>query len=420
MKRRFLHLIPLLGSGLVCFVLLFYVPRVGADGFFYSLLGISMLTALLSSALSFGIPPLKNVYLGLIGIDLAMFLFFDPTLWSEQAIGPVWILTGALALFNPDNRYKTVSSLLVFLVAFIMSFFPSVRFVAYAILALTGFVFAFLSKSEQPFSLYLSISLAFFNAALGFIPGKSGISYANLVPPIAVMFGFAYGLFRSLWKVKRANMEIARKETTLSHIEEKSLKEEIQPHFLLNALNNVRVAYHESKEKGMVQLGELRELEKRIYQTIDTSNIPLSEEIRIIESLILLHNTDRQADINLVLDIEDETLPIPPMLLEPLVENSLQHSGIMQQEGGEIRIKEREEYGVALILVSDNGQGIPLPSNSRGIGLSNVMKRVSLLENGHMSIDSDEGGTTIEIRFVPERGEQDFFAKFGEPTSEKA
>ncbi|MBQ7250414.1 MAG: histidine kinase [Bacilli bacterium] len=405
MKRRLTRLIPLLISIAACFLLLYFVPRLWASTVFYFLIGLGALTCLLSSALSFGIPPLKNAYHGVIGIILALFLFFDPTLWSEQAIGPLWILMGALALFNGDNKPKTITSLVIFLIAFVMAFIPSVRFVAYAILALTGFVFAFISKDSRTFSIYLSIGLAFFNAACGFLPGKGGISFANVYSIVSLLVGLGYSLIHSLWEVKKTNVELAQKEMVLSRIEEKALKEEIQPHFLLNALNNVRVAYHESNEKGTELLGELRELEKRIYKTIDTPFIPLSEEIQIIQSLIALHNVDSGYNIKLSLDVEDGSLPVPPMLLEPLVENSLQHSGIVHQEDGTIRIREREEYGIALIQVSDNGEGQPLPSNSRGIGLSNVMKRVSLLENGHMSIDSNEGGTMIEIRFAPERSE---------------
>ncbi len=414
-KRYLIRLIPLIASSAICLLLLLLIPRVGADAAYYITLGFTLISALLSGALYIGIPPLKNISYAILDFILVLFLFLDPYLWGLQGVAPLWILFGSLVLLNIDSRPHVIASGLVFLTAFVLAFISPVRFLAYALLAALGFVYAFFAKSGQQFCIYMSVALFFFTAAFGYIPGKEGISYANFFPLLSLLVGLDYDLFRSLWKVEQKNLEMARKETTLSNIEEKALKEEIQPHFLLNALNNVRVAYHESQERGDKQLGELRDLEMRIYATIDTSTIPLSEEIGIIRALIALHNTDRQRDINLALDIEDGTLPIPPMLLEPLVENSLQHSGILTQAGGEVRIEEREEYGMAIILVSDNGHGQPLPSNSRGIGLSNVMKRVSLLENGHMSIDSNEDGTTIEIRFVPERDEGDFFSHFGLP-----
>ena len=413
MPRRLRRLIPIGGSILICFLVLFFMPRLGADFTYYLSLGFALVTLLLSGALYIGIPPLKNLYKAILGMILIGFLFSAPSLWGMEGFAPLWILFGALALINIDQKKRALISLGIFLVAFVLAFFPMLRFLAYAFLAIMAFVYAFLAKDIELFCIFLSIGLSFTNAAFGYLPEKTGISYSNSFPLFALTFGINYGLFRSLWKVRNANMEMAKKETTLSNIEEKALKEEIQPHFLLNALNNVRVAYHESKERGQKQLGELRNLEERIYATIDKSFIPLSAEVEIIRALIDLYNTDRQRDISLVLDIEDDTLPVPPMLLEPLVENSLQHSGVLQQDGGEITLEEREEYGVAIIRLADNGHGQPLPSNSRGIGLSNVMKRVSLLENGHMSIDSNEDGTSIEISFVPEREDGDFFARFG-------
>ena len=403
MKRLLLRLLPLLVSFAICFATFYFIPRSGADGFFYSISGFASVTCFLVAGLSFAVPPLRNPYLAVISLFLGLFMVLDPALWNFEWIGPLWILLGGAALISPVSKARAIGSLIAVFVGFVLTFFPSTRAIAYGLLALTGIVNAFLAERGALYVTHIAISLAFFIASISFLPGKEGISFASALPPIVLVAGLNYGLLGNLYKNKLENLEIAEKETTLSRIEEKALKEEIQPHFLLNALNNVRVAYHESSEKGKIQLGELRELEERIYQTIDIPFIPLSEEIEIIRSLIALHNTDVGGSVELVLEVADSSLPVPPMLLEPLVENSLQHSGISRQEGGQVAIKQWEEYGIAFILVSDNGKGLPLPSSSRGIGLSNVNKRVSLLENGHMEIDSDESGTRIEIRFVPHR-----------------
>lgn len=403
MKKVLLRLLPLLVSFAFCFVAFYFIPRPGADGFFYSISGFASVTCFLVAGLCFAVPPLRNLYLALIASFLGLFMILDPALWAFEWIGPLWILLGGAALISRVSKGRTITSSIAVFVGFVLTFFPSTRAIAYGLLALTGIVSAFLAERGSLYIVHIAISLAFFIASISFLPGKEGISFASATPPLVLVAGLSYGLLGKLYKNKQENLEIAEKETTLSRIEEKALKEEIQPHFLLNALNNVRVAYHESSERGKIQLGELRELEERIYQTIDIPFIPLSEEIEIIRSLIALHNTDVGGNVKLVLEVADPSLPVPPMLLEPLVENSLQHSGISRQEGGQVSIKQWEEYGIAFILVSDNGKGLPLPSSSRGIGLSNVNKRVSLLENGHMEIDSDESGTRIEIRFVPHR-----------------
>ena len=403
MKNIFLRIWPILLCFVICFLVFYFVPRAGAEGFFYTLTGFATVTCFLVAGLSFAVPPLRNAYIAVLATILALMLLSNPLIWDAIQISPLWILLGGVALIYPSAKVRTLTSLFAVFIAFVLAFFASSRVIAFAILALTGAVNAFFSQRVSLYTINVSLGLSFFMGALNFIPGKDGINIASAIPPIILIAGLSYGLLRSLWRNKQENLKDAEEEFTLSRIEERALREEIQPHFLLNALNNVRVAYHESPAKGKIQLEELRELEEKIYETIDKPFISLSEEIEIVRSLIVLHNTDVGGNVTLNLEVADDTLPIPPMLLEPLVENSLQHSGISRQEGGAVSIEQWDEYGIAFVAVSDNGKGQPLPSTSRGIGLSNVSKRVSLLENGHMEIDSDEDGTRIEIRFVPQR-----------------
>ena len=207
----------------------------------------------------------------------------------------------------------------------------------------------------------------------------------------------------ALYRLKVANDAIQEKERELIRLEEKTLKEEIRPHFLLNALNNVRVAYHEGTDYGTEMLQELIALETKIDATSQKDLISLKEEIEIIQGLVRLFSIERKKEIGLLLEIENNDTLIPPMLLEPLVENSLQHSGILYKSNGLVSIKESLVQGLTMIVVSDNGVGNADPRNNRGIGLSNVDYRVHLLNQGTLNVFSDSNGTKIVISYIAPR-----------------
>ena len=202
--------------------------------------------------------------------------------------------------------------------------------------------------------------------------------------------------------IQKTNEEFQMESDRLALVEEKALKEEIRPHFLLNALNNVRVAYAQDPKKGKEMLSKLIALQKTVTANSECSFIPIQREIDGIRKLVNLFELERGKTVDLEVSIHNKELLIPPLILEPLVENSLQHSGILSQENGWISIEQREEYGYALIRIKDNGVGELIPSQSRGIGLSNVVHRVKLLPGGNMNIESNEKGTSIEIRFALE------------------
>ncbi len=237
-----------------------------------------------------------------------------------------------------------------------------------------------------------SVAVAHLNAALPMI-----------VPTLVIAFAHSGTLVHTLYRIKKQNDELEKRQQELSHIEERTLRQEIRPHFLLNVLSNVRVAYHENPAMGKKILGKLIEFETYTQQAFKKELIPIIQEVKLVQGVIDLFALERQVDVGLSLDLQDEKLMIPPFLLEPLVENSLQHSGILTQEGGMITIEEFEEFGLAHIIVSDNGKGHAAPSTSRGIGLSNVTFRVELLEQGSVDISSSEHGTAIHIAFAPKR-----------------
>ncbi|MCR5348869.1 MAG: histidine kinase [Bacilli bacterium] len=379
------------------------VPVTANTLIFLLFLGAALLEVFVALWLTFALKPLRDwFFFAKVAIVITMLGICRYTALLRNGtfiVDVIWIALAGAVLIDFRRGKEDFVAIGLTIAAVVAMFFPGLRFIGYAIMAINAVSYTFFHKElyEELFCFFVgAYSLGFM---IGFIPFFEGMRFGLFIPFLALGFGCLYPQIRKMAQIKKENDVISENELRLARIEERALKEEIRPHFLLNALNNVRVAYHDDLEDGKTLLGELIHLESMIDEASRSELIPIKEEVSIIAGLIRLFSLERKTGVGFDVELEDEEVLIPPMLLEPLVENSLQHSGVMGQENGTITIRQTSDFGFAIISVADNGQGLPLPSQSRGIGLSNVMTRVGLLDEGHMDIFSDDNGTVIEIRF---------------------
>ena len=325
---------------------------------------------------------------------------FTNRIWVDnQGLTIAWVALSGYLCLDSKHPLRFPITLVFALAATPFAIFESTTMVALWILAADGLLHAFLNKSTMDRFSSFFLGLASISAAISFIPMFSH-SRLGMLPALFVLcWGFFEPEFREMTRIRTENEIIFQRERKLARIEERALKEEIRPHFLLNALNNVQVAYHNSPEEGRELLDALIQLETKVVEVSQSDTISLELEVSIAQDLIALFESERKHPVAFNVDIADPLLPLPPMLLEPLIENSLQHSGVLKQDDGAISVRQWSDHGFATIVVADNGAERPLPSPSRGIGLSNVQRRVGLLDEGKMSVYSDQDGTYIEITF---------------------
>lgn len=195
------------------------------------------------------------------------------------------------------------------------------------------------------------------------------------------------------------------------------LSVQMKPHFLYNALT----AIAENCETDPAEAARLiLSLSKYLRQTLDFDNlsgfIPLKKEIELVYAYTSIEKA-RFANIDIVFDLPDPlpSLQIPPLTLQPLVENAIKHGLRKKRDGGyvTVRVEYREENCV-LFQVEDNGVGIPdemlknlavLPNGSVSIGLYNINTRLIRLYGKGLSIKSEIGaGTSISFE-IPYRKE---------------
>jgi len=173
-------------------------------------------------------------------------------------------------------------------------------------------------------------------------------------------------------QIKRLTSEKEAVEANL-----KLLQVQIEPHFLFNTLSNILSLLDTDLEKGKSMLVDFIKYLRTSLPKIREKTTTLGQEMEMIRAYLNLFKVrmgDRLLyEINLPKNVEDFSLP--PMLLQPLVENAIKHGLEPKVEGGEILIRGEEKEGILRLEVVDTGLGFSKDRGS-GTGLANIKERL--------------------------------------------
>lgn len=223
--------------------------------------------------------------------------------------------------------------------------------------------------------------------------------------------------------VFRLSEKVVEEEKKLSEEQLRALQHQINPHFLNNVLQLIKGMAVEGKTEEISRLSTLlgKILAYSVYQPYE--DVELKEELEYVKNYMEIQNLRYGGRIFYAIDCEPglENVRISKLLIQPLVENAIEH-GLKGKGRGMISISAERERDSICILVNDNGTGIPEPEladmkrkleaetvylQEKSIGVLNVNARLKRKYGGRYGIEviSREGaGTTVIIR-LPEDGE---------------
>jgi two-component system, LytTR family, sensor kinase len=167
----------------------------------------------------------------------------------------------------------------------------------------------------------------------------------------------------------------------------KYLKNQIQPHFFFNTLNNLYALSLESSNKVPDVIIKLSNLMEYVLYDIDgTKFVPLIKEIDYIQNYIEIEKLRFQnVEVRINLETDIENVNIPPLLFISLIENAFKHGGI-NNENLKIKITFRVINSQLEFEILNNFVISPTLKNKKGIGLSNTKKRLKLIFKHNFSI----------------------------------
>ncbi|MEP7197050.1 MAG: histidine kinase [Saprospiraceae bacterium] len=197
---------------------------------------------------------------------------------------------------------------------------------------------------------------------------------------------------------RRQHVEKLKHDEKIKFIQSefKSLNALMNPHFIFNCLNNIQYLINDDKKLAANQyLGIFSKLIRQNMENISNDLISLEKEMMLIENYLLLEKLrfEDKFDFKIILDpiVDTAIIQVPPLLIQPLVENSIKH-GIFQSEQskGFILVSISKSEDKIVITIEDNGVGLDDHSDNKGLSysLENIKKRIVQLEEIHgISID---------------------------------
>jgi len=191
------------------------------------------------------------------------------------------------------------------------------------------------------------------------------------------------------------------RESSLAIARAEAQKMQLQPHFLFNTLNMIAELVHEEPEKADAMLIALSGLLRLTMETAGEQELPLRRELEFIERYLTIMHARFEDRLRFTLGIDPATHAalVPTFLLQPLVENAIEHGLGPRMAGGMISIRSRRVGGTLQLCVADNGVGLNgRKAGPEGIGLGNTRNRLRELygEAGRLDMQ-DAGGLIIEI-----------------------
>ena len=185
---------------------------------------------------------------------------------------------------------------------------------------------------------------------------------------------------------------------------------QIQPHFLYNTLATIRALCRRDADKAGEVVEKFGAYLRRNLDSLGISGlIPFRKELEHTKIYVEIEMV-RFDNIRVRYDIGEDRFDVPPLTLQPLVENAIRH-GVRIREAGIVEVATRRRDGRIEITVRDNGAGFDVgsiqPADGTHIGIQNVRERIERMCGGTLTVQSAPGeGTTVTIA-IPARDEPD-------------
>ena len=316
------------------------------------------------------------------------FIFGHQRLWDFNLVATtVWVIGFFLAGLILRRRYidydwenQPISTVLVkcVLIGAVISLCIAVMM---AVLSLPNFMDEVLRyrRIEEP-------DISAIGFTFKFIFGNWVQTELYLVAWFALYLGITSGR-----RAKQAELDNLRLQNSLKEAKLSSLSNQLNPHFLFNALNNIRFMIQENSEDAEGMLMSLSEVLRYSLESSKQEKLPLEKEVAIIHRYIDLVKIQFEDRLRFDMNIPSVLYrcQVPPMILQMLIENAVKHGLERIPGGGQITVDAMEKGEVLQLKVcNDVPDQRTEPKNNTGIGLKNIEQRLNLLYGDAAKMDS--------------------------------
>ena len=254
-----------------------------------------------------------------------------------------------------------------------------------------------------------------------------------VIPPLwqrgwFIIIAFILGLVLIFWLFKRQLLLIAREQERLklkeqvTTLKQQAYRAQMNPHFIFNCMSTIQgmiIGDHHDQDQAVKMLANFSRLIRMSLEFSEAETLSLKEEVSLLENYLSLEkirfNHNFSYTIEVAPDLDPDWIRLPPMLVQPFVENAVIH-GMEQKEGdGKIIIQYEQKATGLQVKITDNGPGISATKaqkqknkskyQHKSLGMTITQRRLEILNHKdyHFQIEEpkdDEGrilGTTVTI-----------------------
>jgi LytS/YehU family sensor histidine kinase len=208
-------------------------------------------------------------------------------------------------------------------------------------------------------------------------------------------------------RVRHEQAEKAALQTQLVEAQLGALRMQLQPHFLFNTLNGVAMLIRSGDPGRAVEMvALLGEVLRGLLRTSSALEAPLASELQLLRNYLEIEQIRFGDRLRVAWQVNDHVggALVPPLILQPVVENALRHGLWPQTEGGALAIAARRAGAELELEVTDEGVGLAPgfdPDRSTGVGLANVRARLAQMYGSDASLEVSPGavcGVRVRLR----------------------
>jgi len=217
---------------------------------------------------------------------------------------------------------------------------------------------------------------------------------------IILIWSLIYILWHYVEKERKYQFDRLRLESMVKELQLKTIKSQLNPHFIFNALNSIRALIEENPARAREAVTELSNILRNSMQAEKAETVSLENEVAMVRDYLALEmiRFEERLEVNLQIDPATLSLPVPPLMLQTLVENAVKHGISRAVQGGRIEIVSHRVQRFHEIIVRNTGK-LAGSGLEPGFGLRSTCQRLEILFGQEASFDiRDAGDRLVEAR----------------------
>ena len=229
------------------------------------------------------------------------------------------------------------------------------------------------------------------------------IAYLSIIVAIEVLF-----LFLNVEK----NIDLAKEEEKNKEARIKIMLSQIQPHFIYNSLSSISTLIPLDPDKAQAALDDFTEyLRMNLSSLTEVRCVAFENELKHIKTYVSLEKMRFGDRLKVVYDVNTTHFMLPPLTIQPIVENAIKHGILKKLEGGTLSVKTYETDKTYVVEIADDGVGFYIADvdfeANKHFGLKNIQYRLATMCGADLAVKSEIGvGTTVTVTFPKEKANE--------------